>query len=87
LSLAAQKQLRRQHPAKPGFNHRTKWERLATILLPNPVAAHVTGRDVMDGRAKLFKENNTPWHGPSPAETAANALRMRCSDPFRWTLS
>ena len=47
-------------------------ERLATILLPNSVAAHDTRRDVMDGRAKLVKENNTPRNGPSPAGMAAN---------------
>jgi hypothetical protein len=91
LSLAAQKQLPRQHLAKPGFDLRTKWERLATILLPNSVAAHDTRRDVVDGPAKILKENNTPRNVPSPAGMAANALRMRCStarfpDPFRRTL-
>jgi hypothetical protein len=81
LSLAAQKQLPRQQPAKPGFDLRTKWERLATILLPNSVAAHDTRRDVVDGRAKKFKENNADQNRPSSAGTAANALRMRCSKP------
>ena len=33
----------------------------------------------MDGRAKIFKENNTAWNGSSPVRMAANELRMRCS--------
>ena len=32
----------------------------------------------MDGSAKFLKENRTVRNGPSPAGTAANALRMRC---------
>ena len=51
----------------------------ATILLPNWVAQHDSERNVMDGPAKKFKENNTDQNGPSPAGTAANALRNRCS--------
>jgi len=61
-------------------------ERLATILLPNPVAAHDTKRDVMDGLAKIFKENRTVQNRPSLAEMALTEFRVRCSDPFRWTL-
>ena len=45
--------------AERRFDHRTKTERRATILLPNPVAAHDAQRDVMDGYAKIFKENRT----------------------------
>jgi hypothetical protein len=41
------------------FAHRTKAEHRATILLPNPVAAHDTKRDAMDGCAKILKENKT----------------------------
>jgi hypothetical protein len=41
------------------IDHRTKTEHLATILLPNSVAAHDIGQDAMDGRAKIFRENNT----------------------------
>ncbi len=64
------------------LDQRTKTERRAIILLPNPVAAHATGRDAY-GRAKIFKENNTAWNGTSPPGTAANALRMRRSNPCR----
>jgi hypothetical protein len=56
---------------------RTKTERRATILLPNPVAAHDTKRDVMDGPAKILKENRTVEIGPSPAETAVTEFRVR----------
>jgi hypothetical protein len=38
---------------------RTKTERPATILLPNGVAEHDIKRDVMDGSAKIAKENST----------------------------
>jgi hypothetical protein len=38
---------------------RTKAELIATILLPNSVAAHDIGQDTMDSRAKIFRENNT----------------------------
>ncbi len=76
--LAAQKQWPHQHPAKPGFDHRTKMERLATILLPNPVAAHDTKRGAVDGSAKLFKENSTVQNSPSLAETAVTEFRVRC---------
>jgi hypothetical protein len=62
LSLAASNGLA-SSPLNPDFNHRTKMERLATILLPNAVAAHDMKRDVMDGRAKIFKENNTARTG------------------------
>ena len=42
-------------PSRTQFDHRTKGKKPATILLPNPVAAHDRGRDVMDGRAKKFR--------------------------------
>jgi hypothetical protein len=51
LALPAHRQTR--------FNHQTKTEHRATILLPNPVAAHDTKPDVMDGPAKILKENRT----------------------------
>ena len=60
------------------FDHRTKTERRATILLPNPVAAHDTERGVVDGRAKIFKENNTARAGSSPAEMGVTEFRVRC---------
>jgi hypothetical protein len=65
--------------------HRTKTEHRATILLPNPVAVHDTKRVAMDGRAKILKESNTAQNRPLPAGMAATELRMRCSNPFRWT--
>jgi hypothetical protein len=55
----------------PDFDHRTKTEHLATILLPNPVAAHVTKRDVVDGDAEILKENRTEQNGSLLAEMAA----------------
>ena len=36
--------------------------------------------------SKILKENRTVRNGPLPAGMAANALRMRCSNPFRLTL-
>jgi hypothetical protein len=42
-------------PAQTQFDQRTKNERHATILLPNPVAARDTERDVMDGSAEIIK--------------------------------
>ena len=64
------------------FDHRTKTERRATILLPNPVAAHDTERGVVDGRAKIFKENNTARAGSSPAEMGVTEFRVRCFQPL-----
>ncbi len=60
------------------FDQRTKTEHRATILLPNPVAAYDRRRHVMDGRAKIFKENKTAQNGPSPAEMAITEFRVRC---------
>lgn len=60
---------------RPDFNHRTKTEHLATILLPNPVAAHDTTRDVMDGDAKIFKENKPQPNRPLRAEMTAAEFR------------
>jgi hypothetical protein len=37
------------------FDHRTKTEHRATILLPNPVAARGSARDKTDGYAKTLK--------------------------------
>jgi hypothetical protein len=56
-------------------------ERLATILLPKPVAAHDIGRHVMDGSAKIFKENKTVQNRPSLAEMAVTEFRVRCFGP------
>jgi hypothetical protein len=60
----------------------TKNEHFATILLPNWVAAHDTKRDVMDGPAKIFKENRTVQNGPAPVETAVTEFRVRCFQPL-----
>jgi hypothetical protein len=70
LALPAHRQTR--------FDHRTKTEHRATILLPNPVAAHDTKPDVMDGPAKFLKENRTAQNRSSPAKTALTAFRVRC---------
>ena len=70
LALPAHRQTR--------FDHRTKTEHRATILLPNPVAAHDTKPDVMDGPAKFLKENRTAQNRSSPAKTAVTAFRVRC---------
>jgi hypothetical protein len=68
-------------PRRTRFDHRTKAEQPATILLPNPVAAHDRERDVMDGHAKIFKENNTAQNRPSPAGMAVTEFRVRCFQP------
>src|SRR5208282_624409 len=69
-------------PSKPRFGHRTKTEQPATILLRNPVAAHVTKRDVTDGRAKILKENSTVRNGPA---TRRGTGRARLSPANRKT--
>ena len=61
------------------FDQRTKTEHRATILLPNPVAAYDRQRHVMDGRAKIFKENNTAQNGPSPAGMAITEFQCGAS--------
>ncbi|MGA2843259.1 MAG: SIR2 family protein [Steroidobacteraceae bacterium] len=43
-----------------------------------PVAAHDRERHVMEGRAKIFKENNTAQNRPSPAEVVLTEFRVRC---------
>ena len=67
---------------RPDFYHRTKTEHLATILLPNPVAAHDTKRDVVDGDAEILKENRSEQNGPVLAEIAATEFRVRCIQPL-----
>jgi hypothetical protein len=61
----------------PIFDHGTKTEHLATILLPDPVAARDTKRDVVDGDAEIFKENKPQQNGPLRAEMAATEFRVR----------
>jgi hypothetical protein len=65
-------------PRRTRFDHRTKTEHRATILLPKPVAAHDREQHVMDGRAKIFKENNTAQNRPSPDEVVLTEFRVRC---------
>jgi hypothetical protein len=60
------------------INHRTKNEHLATILLPNPVAAHDTSRHAMDDVIKISKENRILWNRPLRAEMGNAAFRVRC---------
>jgi hypothetical protein len=66
----------------PDLDHRTKTEHLATILLPDPVAAHVTKRDAVDGPAKILKENSTVLDGTSPAEMTETEFRVRRIQPL-----
>ncbi len=40
----------------------------------------------MDGFAKFLKENRTVQNGTLSTETAVTEFRVRCSNPFRWTL-
>ena len=68
--------------SKPQFGRRTKTEHLATILLPDPVAARDTKRDVVDGDAEILKENKTGQNGPLLAEMAATEFRVRCIRPL-----
>jgi hypothetical protein len=68
--------------SKPQFGRRTKTEHLATILLPDPVAAHDTRREVVDGDAEILKENKTEQNGSSLAEMAATEFRVRCIRPL-----
>jgi hypothetical protein len=49
-----------RHRPAVWIGERTKFEMLATILLPNP--SH--GVNVMDHRAESFKENNTAQNRP-----------------------
>jgi hypothetical protein len=72
----------RRQVARPDFDHRTKTEHLATILLPDPVAARDTKRDVVDGDAEILKENKTEQNGPILAEMAATEFRVRCIQPL-----
>src|SRR6266404_8978855 len=67
----------RRQVARPDFDHRTKTEHLATILLPDPVAAHDTKRDVVDSDAEMLKENRTERNGPLLAEMPATEFRVR----------
>jgi hypothetical protein len=84
---AARLSLAREESRKEWLTrNRTKTEHRATILLPNPVAAHDTEGDLVDGLAKILKENRTVQDRPLLAEMAVTAFRVRCSDPFRWTL-
>jgi hypothetical protein len=64
------------------FDHRTKTEHRATILLPKPVAAHDTSRHVTEGPAKIFKENRTLMNWPSLAVMAVTEFRVRCIQPL-----
>jgi hypothetical protein len=50
-------------PRRTRFDHRTKTEHRATILLPNPVVAHGTERGVVDGLSKILKENKIVQNG------------------------
>jgi hypothetical protein len=61
------------------FDHRTKNEHLATILLPNPVAADDTERHAPDHPLKICRQINTRWGGGSRAAIAITEFRVRCS--------
>jgi hypothetical protein len=68
-------------PRQIGFDDRTETKHRATILLPNPVAAHDTERGAVDGPTKFFKENRTVQNRPSLAEMAVPEFRVRCFQP------
>jgi hypothetical protein len=66
-------------PRRTRFDHRTKTEHGATILVPNSVAAHDTERGVVDGLSKILKENKIVLNQqgssqPSSAEIVAKSL-------------
>lgn len=65
------------------FDHQTKSEHRATILLPNSVAVHKRPRHAVDGLSKIFKENNTVQNRPPRAEMAVTEFRVRCIQPLR----
>jgi hypothetical protein len=65
------------------FDHRTKTEHPATILLPNPVAAGDTERHATDGPVKIRRQINTRWGGASQAAIAITAFRVRYM-PGHW---
>jgi hypothetical protein len=70
------------------FDHRTKTEHPATILLPNPVAADNTERHATDRPVKIRRQINTRWGGGSRAAIAITAFRVRCIQPLagpRWS--
>src|SRR5271169_6891723 len=68
--------------SKPEDDHRTKNEHLATILLPNPVAADDTERHAPDHPLKICRQINTRWGGGSRAAVAITAFRVRCIQPL-----
>lgn len=63
------------------FEHRTKTEHRATILLPNPVAAVDTKRHATDRALKIRRQINTRWGAGSRAVIAVTAFRVRCIQP------
>jgi hypothetical protein len=69
------------------FDHRTKTEHPATILLPNPVAADDTERHATDGPVKIRRQINTRWGGGSRAAIAVTAFRVRCLFSTRLSVS
>jgi len=69
LALPAHRQTR--------FDHRTKTEHRATILLPNPVAADDTERHATDRPVKIRRQINTRWGGRSRAAIAVTEFRVR----------
>ena len=60
------------------FDHRTKTEHRATILLPNPVAADDTKRHATDRPVKIRRQINTRWGGGSRVAIAITEFRVRC---------
>ena len=59
------------------FDHRTKAEHPATILLPNPVAADDMERHATDGPVKIRRQINTRWGGGSRVAIAITEFRVR----------
>jgi hypothetical protein len=56
-----------------------KAEHRATVLLANSIATDDTERGVVDGSAKILKENRVVQNRPLLAEMAITEFRVRCS--------
>jgi hypothetical protein len=76
LAYRPRRQTRRAQQVR--FDHRTKTEHPATILLPNPVAADDTERHATDRPVKIRRQINTRWGGGSRAAMAITEFRVRC---------
>jgi hypothetical protein len=53
-------------------------------LLPNPVEAHDTKEDTVDGPPEILNENSTMMNGTSPTEMTETEFRVRRIQPSLW---